>query len=445
MPARRQLLQKITLTADVLSVTFSNIPQNYTDLVVLASARSSRTGTSWVTPSITFNAASNSTDYSGIVLRGDGSSASSFGAVSAGYNGIAFGVCPSAGITANTFDNIQVTIPNYTSSTQKSILAVSGSENNGTTGFNQVVGGRWTGTAAITSLTVWANGNVGGHAYTVGSTFYLYGLTQVPVIVGGTETISGGYKIHTFTATSSLRVVEAGQVEYLVVAGGGGAANSARFAGGGGGGGLLNARAFLSPGNVAVTVGAGGTASATVAACKGSDSSIGSVTAVGGGGGSAESLTPGTGGSGGGGNGATTGQAGASGTSGQGNSGGAGSASVRTAGGGGGAGGAGSAGATAGGNGGAGAAVFGALYGGGGGGSAYEFSDGVGEGGAGGSGGGGGGGRFRTAAGTASYNAVSGLANTGGGGGGGAWQGNGSNSASGGSGVVIIRYPYISN
>ena len=452
MPTRRQLIQKITLNANASSVTFSNIPQNYTDLVIKFTWRGTAAGSG---AGLRVNGDTGS-NYSYRALRASGTTAesfnsatwvSSFGTV---YDEFIFWGVSTSAFTANTFASGDIYIPNYTSSNSKSVsIKVSPEDNSTTVTTPYIVAGLWSGTNAISSLTFMVDPNASGSPIiAANSTFYLYGITHVPIIRGGTVTVPGdGFKYHTFRSSGSFQVVEPGNVEYLVVAGGGAAGNAARFAGGGGAGGLLNGRLRLAPGQHTATVGAGGPVSGTTAACKGSDSVLASITAVGGGGGSVETLSPGTGGSGGGGHGGLTGQAGAAGTSGQGNSGGSGSsATYRTAGGGGGAGGVGGNGAQNGGNGGSGLTVWGYTYAGGGGGSAYEYTDATGSPGSGGTGGGGAGGRYRTTNGVASYDATAGTSNTGGGGGGGAWGGaNGSNSAAGGSGIVIIRYPYDGN
>ena len=110
--------------------------------------------------------------------------------------------------------------------------------------------------------------------------------------IGGTETTSGGTKIHTFTTSGSLVCTGSGSTEVLVVAGGGGAgfsgANALNNGGGGGAGGLVyTGNHVLSDATYPVTVGNGG-AAATTQAVKGSngqDSSFDGVTAIHGGGG----------------------------------------------------------------------------------------------------------------------------------------------------------------
>lgn len=222
-------------------------------------------------------------------------------------------------------------------------------------------------------------------------------------------------------------------VDYLVVAGGGGSGGGNVPGAGGGGGVATDVNFPVSSGaTLTVTVGAGGAPYSN-----GSNSVFSSITAYGGGvGGSESSNSAGTGGSGGGGSYA---QPGGRGTPGQGCHGGFGATSsggTHPSGGGGGAGGPGGqvwAGAAIAGFGGPGLAsdISGSVkfYGGGGGGSLWQ-------GGAtntpGGAGGGGQGGYY------AVDNATNGTPNTGGGAGGPYTAGVGK---SGGSGIVIIRYP----
>jgi len=270
---------------------------------------------------------------------------------------------------------------------------------------------------------------------------------QVYVVAsGGTESTSGGYRIHRFTGSGTFSVTTGGSVEVLVVAGGGGGAggNSSNDGNGGGGAGgvIYNAGFAVSAGSYSVTVGPGGAGGAAASASPGSNggnSVFGTLTAVGGGGGGSDSgtQTGKTGGSGGGGGVSSGGGSGGAGTSGQGNSGGNGlPGGGSPGGGGGGGGGAGAAGGTGGqnqpgGSGGAGVqySISGTAtwYGGGGGGSSWTNG-----GGSAGTGGGGSGGSRLGA-----YGGTSGTANTGGGGGAGTA---GYASGNGGSGVVIVRY-----
>ena len=285
------------------------------------------------------------------------------------------------------------------------------------------------------------------------------------VATGGTITTCGDYKIHTFTSPGTFCVSDAGtvsKVDYMVVAGGGGGASDG--AGAGGAGGYRESKCATTSGSwtasplatctsltitataFPITVGGGGAGHPGPTGAngtKGSDSVFSTITSTGGGFGGREPSplgggAAGPGGSGGGPRGCVA-TAGAGNTPPvsppQGNPGGTNPAGSSGSAGGGGAGAAGSAGsapqAGPGGNG-----VTSEINaspvtraGGGGGGN-----DQPGNFGAGGSGGGGNGGQRCGA------DAAAGSTNTGGGGGGGGV--NSPAGASGGSGIVIIRYKY---
>ncbi len=433
-------IASVTLSSAQSSVTFSGIPQTYTDLVVVGSIK---TGANTYQPILRFNGDSGS-NYSSTVIAGSGSAASSNRHTN--QNGIYANPGPGIG-TAGDFWPWIVQVQNYTNTNiNKTVLH----RFNNAQSYVVAGVGLWRNTAAITSITLVAE--AGSNDFQSGSTFNLYGvanasITNVAKATGGDSvTTDGTYWYHTFRTSGTFTPTQALTADCLVVAGGGGGAS-----GGGGAGGLLAYTSqSLTAQNYTVTVGAGGGGSAnganTTAGTSGSNSQFGSLTASVGGGGAGGALTnnAATGGSGGGGgahDGAQT--TGANGTSGQGNAGG-GNGNFRgnpniPAGGGGGAGGAGGSATsnTARGVGGAGSTSYSSWatatgtgvssgYAGGGGGGAYV---------AGGTGGtathGGGTGN------SGSTNGVAGTANTGGGGGG---SGQSGAAGAGGSGIVIVRY-----
>lgn len=272
----------------------------------------------------------------------------------------------------------------------------------------------------------------------------------VPLLIatGGTITEDGDYRIHTFTSSGTFEVTYGSEdAWYLVIGGGGGGGG---FGGGGAGGYRTNGTYDhpITVGSYAITVGAGGSGSAsgTTRGSNGNSSIFDSITSAGGGGGGAfsDTLADGLAGGSGGGGGTDattpfTGRPGGAGdtpdvTPDQGFSGGDGFTGGTASGGGGGAGAVGVNGTlNTGGTGGAGASssITGAAVtrGGGGGGSGVNTI------GTGGTGGGGNGSRFN---GGSPPPPTAGTANTGGGGGGGYVIAG----ASGGSGVVIIRYRF---
>lgn len=221
-------------------------------------------------------------------------------------------------------------------------------------------------------------------------------------------------------------------VQYLVVAGGGGTGGAGQGSGGGGGGGVRTATGFsVTPGaSLSVVVGAGGAGAGDPSnGSNGGDSTFSSITSVGGGGGGGGYT--GVGSNGGSGGGSQNTSSVGTGTSGQGNSGGYGTgSSLYSSGGGGGAGSAGgSASGSVGGAGGnglsssiTGTAVY---YGAGGGGGGSSTGGAAGNGGVAGS--------------TGSAIPNSGIANTGGGSGG-TYNRYDNSAASGGSGIVVVRF-----
>ena len=462
MPANYILLERIELNASASSVTFSNIPQSgYTDLKIVASARDSYSGVASA-DLISFNGSTSS--FTTRFLQGSGTTANSGTTPNqfAGNN-------VSATATASTFSNVEIYIPNYTSSNYKSFSVDSVTENNATEAYANLIAGLWSNTAAITSVTLTPTSG----SFAQYSTFSLYGLAALgttPVIApkasGGNITTDGTYWIHTFLTSGTFTPATALSCDYLVVAGGGG--GSAELGGGGGAGGLRSTvtatgggGSLESPISVAsgtayaIQIGAGGSGGTggafdTNNATAGGDSVFSTITATGGG--KAGKGTAGTtGGSGGGGStsgGSSTFFAGGSGTANQGYAGGNNGSSNNPAYGSGGGGGAGAVGgngsSTTNGNGGNGVAVSitgsSVTYAGGGGAGGYN----VGATYASGSGGTGGGGAGGTATNGTSVAGTAGTANLGGGGGA---ASRGTNTGSeqkaggnGGSGVVIIRY-----
>jgi len=158
------LIEAKTLGSAVSSVTFSSIPQTYTDLFVYFSVRGSRA--EFVSNSaISFNGSTS--NFTGKYLEGTGA------ATGSGSVARFAGAQPAANATASTFSNNSIYIPNYTTSNYKSFSCDSVTENNGTTAYATFLAGLWSDTAAITSLTLASSSS---DNYVQYSTFYLYGI-----------------------------------------------------------------------------------------------------------------------------------------------------------------------------------------------------------------------------------------------------------------------------
>ena len=307
----------------------------------------------------------------------------------------------------------------------------------GTVFLNTTSGEMYSCTDATAGANVWTNIGDG-----TGVQPYI-----TTVATGGTITTDGNFKVHTFNASGTFTVTTLGSVttvEYLVIAGGGGGGSTS--AGGAGAGGYLTATGLsVTAQAYSLTVGAGGAGSTGGGGTQGADGSnslFSTITSTGGGGGGAYNMNGRAGGSGGGTGGDNGFTVGAASPSGQGFAGGLGLLSTgRWGGGGGGASEVGADGvaATNAGDGGDGlsSSISGsAIIRGGGGGGGQGYNDTAIS--AGGAGGGGGGGTLSTSGAAP----VVGTVNTGGGGGGGGLNTGVVNGATGGSGVVIIRYQF---
>ena len=418
-----------TLGSTSANVTFSSIPQGYTDLVLVVQAKAATTDDNIY---LRFNS-DDASNYSVTNMYGNGSSAAS-----TRYSNSSFIWFDNFGyLRTSSFSTIIMNFQNYSNSaTNKTCLIRNNIDSVGVTASV----GLWRNTAPITAINLLTSG------FATGSTFNLYGIAvgnpAAKAQGGNIVTSDGTYVYHTFTSSGSFIPSQALTADLLVVAGGGGGGTS--YGGGGGAGGLLEqtSRSLSASKSYSVIIGAGGAGGTAIRSVNGSNSVFDTSTAIGGGGGGSNggALTSNgvNGGSGGGSGYPSGGETPGSAT--QGNSGGAtgygfagggvtGAVNYAATGGGGGAGSVGGTGNNAtnsAGNGGSGRAnsISGTsvTYAGGGGGVAQGVNGtATGGGGAGGSTGG------------------NGTANLGGGGGG-ANGSNGSAGGNGGSGIVIIRY-----
>jgi hypothetical protein len=161
-----QLIQHQELGSAQASITFSSIPQTYTDLFIVFSGRSNRSAT-FDNIRIMPNGAT--TGVSSRMLYGSGSGASSFTeAYISGYTN-------ANTATASVFGNSSIYIPNYTGSSQKSFSMDSVSENNATAASQAISAGLWTGTAAITSIVLDQGDGTDWQTYTSAT---LYGILK---------------------------------------------------------------------------------------------------------------------------------------------------------------------------------------------------------------------------------------------------------------------------
>jgi hypothetical protein len=156
------------------SIDFSSIPSTYTDLCLLISARDNSISNAVDYWKLRFNNDSGSNYYL-IALSGGNTVASSSDSAVTSTNG---GGMVADVATANTFNNMNIYVPNYTSSNQKSVSTDAVAETNAA--FTSQIAlalnsGLWTGTSAINRIT-FLPGN--GTLFNQYSTATLYGISK---------------------------------------------------------------------------------------------------------------------------------------------------------------------------------------------------------------------------------------------------------------------------
>ena len=272
-------------SAGAASVTFSNIPQTFTDLKIVSSARSTATsGSSYM--QVSFN--SSTTSFTLKALYGSGSSASSYSEANVARW---VGSVNPTDYTASTFANMDLYIPNYASANYKSYSADTADENNNSSAEMLLIGGLWSNTAAITSITL----SAASGSFTQYSTFSLYGIssntstqnTSVPSATGGDViTTDGTYWYHAFKYSGTFTPLKALTADVLMIAGGGGGGGG-RGGGGGAGGLVYYAASSLTASDYSIGIGGGGAgaASQSVRSSNGADTTFTGKTAATGGGG----------------------------------------------------------------------------------------------------------------------------------------------------------------
>jgi hypothetical protein len=286
------LIERKELTETASSISFDNIPQFYTDVVLLISARSNASGLRDLYMSLNGSTAS----FTGRNLDGNGGTAAS--ATLTRYVGTVNGTPQ----TANTFGNISIYIPNYAGVTNKSFSVDGVTETNGTTAIQTIGAGLWSSTAPITSVAF----SPSTDSLVAGTTASLYGINRQqaigrsPQALGGVIAQANGYWYHVFNGSGDFKPFNNLEVEYLVIAGGGGSGGGTSGGGGAGGyrssvisepsGGGASAESRLSltgATNYPVVVGAGGSAGTSDGANggQGTNSTFSTITSTGGGGG----------------------------------------------------------------------------------------------------------------------------------------------------------------
>ena len=162
-----KLIGTLNATGSSNTFDFINIPQTFTDLVIVGSIRNAanqlREGVG-----LAFN--NTFSGYGNTTLYGDGSSV--FSVIDTTYNQI--GESNANTSTANIFNNFEVYVTNYRSLVNKSASGASVIENNATTSRITASSYLQTITEPVNQVTIFSN--TSGGNWVVGSTVSLYGI-----------------------------------------------------------------------------------------------------------------------------------------------------------------------------------------------------------------------------------------------------------------------------
>lgn len=161
------LLNQVALAAASSSITFSSIPQNYCDLVLVAQTRNTAYAAPYNQYRIRVNGDTGA-NYNDVRMIGDGSGTGSAAATNATEHTIFF-------TEPNSASNYGVTISQFMDYSaidkHKTILSRNDAPSQSLT---SAYAARWANTAAITSISIFPPPGYGSWA--TGSTFLLYGL-----------------------------------------------------------------------------------------------------------------------------------------------------------------------------------------------------------------------------------------------------------------------------
>lgn len=167
------LIQSVLVTgSNSTNITFSNIPQTYTDLKILITPRNNRTNGNAGYLTISFN--DNTSPFVTRTIYDSGNGG--IGAGSASDNYISYAVTTSL-MGANIFSNGEIYIPNYTGNQLKNFNCDMGAEDTALSNpYGVLSGAIWSNTAAITKIILTTDNTV--LAFVPYSNFYLYGIKK---------------------------------------------------------------------------------------------------------------------------------------------------------------------------------------------------------------------------------------------------------------------------
>ena len=158
-----QIIQRIVTSGSQSAITFTDIPNTFTDLYCLVTVRSTSADDGLF---FKFNNTTSNTSWRNLLSYSTGTTSQSGSGWLAG-GGVRSG-------TSNTFTNIGITIPNYAGASVKNASVNSTSEEAGSNAYSFLIANRWSDTAAISRIDFYMQtGSIAS-----GSSVTLYGITK---------------------------------------------------------------------------------------------------------------------------------------------------------------------------------------------------------------------------------------------------------------------------
>jgi hypothetical protein len=151
--ATKELISTITVGAGgAANITFSSIPQTYTDLSIVYSIRIN-SGSIWDSIPISFNGNTTGTSYTFRDTFGTGTTRGS-------NAGSIYTILVSGNQTyPGAYSTGSIYIPSYTESKSKAYFVDAIAEDNTSSILESIVSGKWSSTAAITSIAIYSSVN----------------------------------------------------------------------------------------------------------------------------------------------------------------------------------------------------------------------------------------------------------------------------------------------
>ena len=251
-------LDKVTVSTATPSITFTNINQGYTDLVLVLSGTKTGASGEGIALRVGNGSLDTGSNYSDTILWGTGSSPGGTNRTTSQNRSriTYYAAWISSAISIDT-----VHFMNYSSTTTfKTILSRANTANQGVDATVSL----WRSTSAINTISVYPFAD----NFAEGTTASLYGIlaegiSPAPKATGGVLSADSTYYYHTFTSTGNFTPLQSLTCDYFIVAGGGGAGATVGggWSGGGGGGGgyrTFSSVSFASGTAYTATIGAGG-------------------------------------------------------------------------------------------------------------------------------------------------------------------------------------------